>query len=470
MKLLNPFMPYRYLHPRASGLIAYKGGGGGATAAQVDESVQGGVTTVNENTNAGFAETAAMGETITNNQATMTGNQNTMMGNQDTMLSNQNTLTSGQTGLSNQIAAIPQTRVVNQTVDTSGIENRIGSLEGVTDTGFATVNSNLDGVRGSVNSGFSDMNQSFNDVAEGQTNIQNSVSDLSGNMTDRFNTVDSSLDTGFAGVNENVNTQFDTQNQSLTDLSANVLGGQTSLQEYLEGMSDRATTYYGGLSDGQANIQSSVGGLQDNFSDFRSEYSDDATLATQARADLVNQVTGGFGQVRDDLNRNFDATSQQNASIARNTEQTMRNQDDMSTNFGSAFKQISSGVQAQTAGQQQTKQDMLQRLSTIREVILGNGQNLDPALTMEYAKLADSFDGEGRLIQQSNNKNGSVTQRGFDANNNLNIATFSQQGQITDRSRINIDKLMSQMDQMGYGGSSSPGLMVGSQPFSSTAA
>ena len=42
MKLLNPFMPYRYLHPRASGLIAYKGGGGGASAAQVDESVQGG--------------------------------------------------------------------------------------------------------------------------------------------------------------------------------------------------------------------------------------------------------------------------------------------------------------------------------------------------------------------------------------------------------------------------------------------
>ena len=469
MQLYNPFMPYRYLHPRASGLIAYKGGGGGATAAQVDESVQGGVTAVNENTNAGFAETAAVGETITGNQATMTGNQDTMMGNQDTMLSNQNSLSTGQSNLSNQIASIPQTQVVNQTVDTSGIENRIGSLEGVTDTGFATVNSNLSGVQGSVNSGFSDMNQSFNDVSEGQTNIQNSVSDLSGNMTNRFDAVDDNLNTGFASVNNNVNTQFDTQNQSITDLSANVLGGQTSLQQYLEGMSDRANTYYGGLADGQANIQSSVGGLQDNFSDFRSEYTDDTTLATQARADLVNQVTGGFGQVRDDLNRNFDATSQQNDSIARNTERTMRNQDNMVTNFGAAFKQISSGVQAQTAGQQQTKQDMLQRLSTIREVILAEGQNMDPALTMEYAKLADSFDGEGRLIPQSNNENGSVTQRGFDTNNNLNIATFSAQGQITDRSRINIDQLMGQMDQMGYGGASSPGIMTGSQPFASTA-
>ena len=146
----------------------------------------------------------------------------------------------------------------------------------------------------------------------------------------------------------------------------------------------------------------------------------------------------------------------------------MQNQDDMTASFGAAFKNIGAGVQAQNTQQQSVKQDMLQRLNTIREVILAEGQNLDPALTMQYAKLADSFDADGRLIEMSTDSRGNTIRRGFDPNNNLNLATFNGQGQVVDRSRLNIDQLMNQMDQMGYGGSSNTGLMGGSQPFAST--
>ena len=516
MKTLDPIGLFRYLNPRASGLIVFKGGGGGgASAEEVDASVAAGTEAVNANTNAGFAEaetqlaeTTAAVETVGSNVGTAseTGTTDVGTGSFTTPVTNQINAdgdvvqTGGETvtygggtanvtdtvkGDTEQIIGGQQktddlinkrfdtftpTTVVSQSIDTSDLAKADAMADG-----FATSAGNQEkiladtgAISTAVGTGFADVGQDLSNLSTGQTNIGNQITDLSGNMGTRFDTVDETLGTGFANVNTNIDDQFTAQNENLTELSSNILGGQTSLQEYLESMSDRADTYYGGLAEGQANIQSSVGGLQDNFGDFRKQYTDDTTLANQARADLANQVTGGFNQVRDDLDRNFDATSQQNATITRNTEQTMRNQDDMTTSFGAAFNQIGAGVEAQTTQQQAAKTDMLQRLNTIREVILAEGQNLDPALTMQYAKLADSFDADGRLIQQSSDRNGNVTQRAFDPNNNLNLATFNQQGQVVDRTRLNIDQLMSQMDQMGYGGSSNTGLMSGSQPFQST--
>jgi hypothetical protein len=519
MKTLDPIGLFRYLNPRASGLIVFKGGGGGASAEEVDASVAAGTEAVNSNTNAGFAEaetqlaeTTAAVETVGSNVGTAseTGTTNVGTGSfttpvvekqvvnpdgslgtetvggetvtygggtanvTDTVKGDTEQIIGGQTKtddlINKRFDTFQPTTVVSQSIDTSDLAKADAMADG-----FATSAGNQEkiladtgAISTAVGTGFADVGQDLSNLSTGQTDIGNQITDLSGNMGTRFNTVDETLGTGFADVNTNIDSQFTAQNENLTELSSNILGGQTSLQEYLESMSDRADTYYGGLAEGQANIQSSVGGLQDNFGDFRKQYTDDTTLANQARADLANQVTGGFSQVRDDLDRNFDATSQQNATITRNTEQTMRNQDDMTTSFGAAFNQIGAGVEAQTTQQQAAKTDMLQRLNTIREVILAEGQNLDPALTMQYAKLADSFDADGRLIQQSTNSNGTVTQRGFDPNNNLNLATFNQQGQVVDRTRLNIDQLMSQMDQMGYSGSSNTGLMSGSQPFRST--
>ena len=270
-------------------------------------------------------------------------------------------------------------------------------------------------------------------------------------------------------MNKNVTDSFASQNENLTKMSSDILGGQTSLQEYLEGISERADTYYGGLAEGQTAIQGSLGGLQENFADYRKEYTDDISLANKTRADLANSVTGGFNQVKDDLSRGFDTTSRQNQQINANTEQTMQNQQDMSLTFGAAFKSVGAGIEAQTADQRMAKTDMLQRLSTIREVIVSQGANLDPALSMQYAKLADSFDDNGRLIQQSVDSKGNVTRRAFDGQDNLNLAVFNPSGGLIDRDQLNIDQLMNEMDNLGYQGASSTGLMGSTQPFASSA-
>ena len=449
MQLYNPFMPYRYLHPRASGLIAYKGGGGGASAEQVDASVQGGVTAVNANTDAGFADAAVVGEEIKSNQGTM--------------LDNQANLSTGQTNISNQIAAIPQTSVTTQVVDTSGIENRIGSLEGTTNTGFAdvggridNVNSTLGNVQGSVDTGFSNMNQSLNNVTEGQTDIQNNLTDISGNMTNRFDTVDSTLDTGFAGVNENVNTQFDTQNQSLTDLSANVLGGQTNLQSYLEGMSDRSDTYYGGLAEGQAGIMGGIGGMQTGLNDFRENYDANTTLANQTRAELLDTVTGGFNQTRETISDSFNDTSRDINNVSGQVdEQARRAAADApvtAQEFTQTIRELASGLDAGTREQAAAQNDVVQRLDTVKQVLSTQGENLPDDIRQQYTQLAQAFDQNGRLVRESIDAQGVTTRRAMDNQSNVLLANFDQQGQMLGQNMFNVNSLLKQMDQLGYTG------------------
>jgi hypothetical protein len=456
MKTLDPIGLFRYLNPRASGLIVFKGGGGGASAEQVDESVAAGTAAVNENTNARAAEAAVVGEEIKTNQGTM--------------LSNQNDLKSGQSDIRRDIANIPQTTVVSQTVDTSGIENRIGSLEGTTDRGFAdvggrldTVNNTLGDVQGSVDTGFASMNQNFNDITEGHTGIQNTLTDVAGNMTERFDTVDNTLDTGFTGVNENINTQFDTQNQNLTDMSANILGGQTSLQEYLEGMSGRADTYYGGLAEGQANLQNNLSGLQSGFTDFRDAYDTNTTLANQTRAELMDTVSGGFNNVRGAIADNFQDTRSDINQVSAQVDNVQNRQANLNQtqtqDFTNTLRDLASGLEATTRDQAASQSDVLNRLDTVKQVLAAQGENIPEDIRAQYTALAMSFDQNGRLIRESVDDQGVITRRAMDDQSNVLMAQFNQQGNMLGQSMINVNSLLRQMDNFGYTG-------TGAQPGS----
>ena len=449
MKTLNPIGPFRYLNPRASGLIVFKGGGGGASAAEVDSSVAAGTAAVNENTNARAAEAAVVGEELKTNQGTM--------------LNNQDDLKTGQSDIRRDIANIPQTSVTTQVVDTSGIENRIGSLEGTTSSGFAdvggrldTVNNTLGDVQGSVDTGFASMNQNFNDITEGQTGIQNTLTDVAGNMTERFDTVDNTLDTGFTGVNENINTQFDTQNQNLTDMSANILGGQTNLQSYLEGMSDRNDTYYGGLAEGQSNIMGEVGGLQTGLASFRDAYDANTTLANQTRAELLDTVSGGFNRTREAIADNFGDTQRDIASVSSQIDQQGRQEQageqSIQRDFTAAIRELSAGMSAGSEDQAAAQQDVINRIDTVKQVLATQSENLPEDIRRQYTQLATSFDENGRLIRESVDAQGLVTRRAMDNQSNVLLAQFNQQGDMLGQSMFNMNALLKQMDQLGYTG------------------
>lgn len=358
------------------------------------------------------------------------------------------------------------TTVVNQTVDTSGIENRIGSLEGVTNTGFATSAENqgkllqdtgnlLVDVRDlgtDIDTGFASANAGIGELKTGQSGLATGISDLSGKVSDRFDKVDGTLDTGFAGVNSNINTQFDAQNQNLTDMSANILGGQTNLQSYLEGMSNRADTYYGGLSEGQANIMGGIGGLQTGLGDFRDTYDTNTTLANQTRAELLDTVTGGFNNTREAIADNFGNTQKEIAGVSGQIADQGRVEQSGQEDFTQTVRELAAGLDAGNRDQAAAQQDVLTRLDTVRQVLATQGDNLPEDLARQYTQLATSFDQNGRLIRESVDQQGQITRRAMDNQSNVLLAQFDNQGTMIGQSMFNMNSLLKQMDQLGYTG------------------
>ena len=275
-------------------------------------------------------------------------------------------------------------------------------------------------------------------------------------MTNRFDTVDSTLDTGFAGVNENVNAQFDTQNQSLTDLSANVLGGQTNLQSYLEGMSDRSDTYYGRLAEGQAGIMGGIGGMQTGLNDFRENYDANTTLANQTRAELLDTVTGGFNQTRETISDSFNDTSRDINNVSSQVdEQARRAAADApvtAQEFTQTIRELASGLDAGTREQAAAQNDVVQRLDTVKQVLSTQGENLPDDIRQQYTQLAQAFDQNGRLVRESIDAQGVTTRRAMDNQSNVLLANFDQQGQMLGQNMFNVNSLLKQMDQLGYTG------------------
>ena len=454
MTLYNPLMPW--LNPRSSGLIAFGGGGGGgASADEVETIVDDATAPIVDAGNqiASNIGTASESGTVTGNTVGFTtpeitdadgnviggGEQMTAggmtVGVTDTVKGDTEQIIGGQATTQDLInkrfdsfgGGGSTTNIVNE-IDTSDLA-KVGQV----DQGFATsaanqadiladtgaIRSDVSGLGTAVDSGFASVGSDLDALGTGQAGISTKVDDLSGNVTERFNTVDDTLNTGFAGVNTNIDNRFADQNEDLTNLSANVLGGQTNLQNYLEGMSGRADTYFGGLSEGQAGIRENVGGLQSNFQDFRDAYDTNTTLANQTRAELMDTVSGGFNNVRGAIADNFSDTrsdvnrvaaqvgNAQNSQAATTQSQTM--------DLSNTIRELASGLTASNQGQVAAQNSVMDRINTVKNVLLNEGNNIPADIRSQYTDLANAFDASGRLIRESVNNQGLITRRSMDA-------------------------------------------------------
>jgi hypothetical protein len=369
-----------------------------------------------------------------------------------------NSTTSGSTtsGIMSNTASSQPAQIIQQ-MDTSGLATSSGM-----DTGFASVGNQISNVGTQVGNAENNITGQIGDlsgnIATGLTGLNTNLGTVNSNLEAGIGDVNSNLETGFSGVNTNVNDQFAGQNQNLTDLSANVLGGQTNLQNYLEGFSDRADTYYGGLSDGQSGIMSDIGGLQSGLSDFRNTYDDNTTMANQARNQLVEQVTGGFS-AQDDSQSEYNAAAQkERADISAAVSQQPQAAPQAGANFSQGLMGVSSGTASATPGSAQNQANTAtDRLSAVRQLLATSSQNLSPELRMQYETLASSFDDAGRLIPLTADQAGNRTQRTLDNQGNLIYATLDPQNQITNQGAINVNNLLSYMNQLGYSANTSTG-------------
>jgi hypothetical protein len=492
MTLYNPFM--RFLNPRNSGLITFKGGSSGASTEEVQTAVSDAATQTQNVITDGFtaqneAQAEALGTASPTTTATggsfvspivdqqsigddgsivttTTGGETVNYGGDTvetagTVFGNQEQLIGGQSDISNQIDArfdtFQPTTVVQQSIDTSDL-----AKSAAMDTGFATSAAN----QSILAEGQTNLRKDVGSVKEGQTDIlgnQKTMGEGIASANTALGTVQTGVDTAntninnlgadVAGVQTSVDTGFADTGTQMTNLQAAVLGGQATMSDVLAGMRDEATTYYGDLAAGQTNIQDSVGGVQTGLDTLRKDQSNSNTLADQARAELASTVTGGFDKITDnqgELQQQASDAAQKSQSNQSNIANQSAQTADQVGGFAETARQLAATNAPATDTQSAQQQDFVQRLDTIKNILATQGNQLDESVRSEYSALANAFDNQGKLIAQSIDANGNSVRRGLDQQGMLITNTYNRQGELSAQTNTNITQLMQAMDSMGY--------------------
>lgn len=347
-------------------------------------------------------------------------------------------------------------------VDISGL----ATTEGM-DAGFSGVNTNL-------NTGFADVGNQLNTLGTGQTNLAagqgvlasgidtantgiaglgTDISNLGTNVTDsvtaldtkigdQFTAAGTQLDTGLGQIEDVLKSQFGLSTDQITKLSQDVLSGQTSINEVLESMSGKQDTYYGGLAEGQSNIQSGLGGLQTNLGDLRTKYDADTNLANQTRTDMMNNITGGFAENREARQMNANQASRERSATDDLIRQTATSSPTSSQiSYANSARNMAMGVGANTPEGVAMQNDFLAKLGAMRSSIGNPGLNTN--IAQMYADITSSFDNNGKLIADATDGAGNRKARAIDANGNLFIGTFNNVGQRTDQKAFNLNQVFS---------------------------
>ncbi len=497
MTLYNPF--FKFLSPRNSGLITFKGGGGGASVEEVQTVVDNTVGTASDTGtttgNTGSFTTAVVNSTDANGNVTTTGGDEVTYGGKtvdvtDTVKGDTEAILGGQSTTDDLInkrfdtfsGGGSTTNITNQ-IDTSDLA-KVDQVNQGFATSAANQSSILDG-QSNLAQGQTGILQGQSGLATGQTGLAKTQTDILGNqvgMQTGIDTANTAL-TGLGSAVTDVQTGVDTANTNLGNLGKDVsegfagqqeqvanmqqavLSGQVSMTDVLNAMRDEQTTQYGDLSANQATITDNIGGVQTGLDTLRTDQQKANTLADQSRAELAKTVTGGFDAVTENQ------ASQQNQA-AKNADASLANQAAIQqqavpqtlATFGATAKELASGQAASgEATPQQT--DFLNRLSTIKQILSTQGNNLDASIRAEYATIANAFNDDGTLIPASINESGNQVRRGMDNADMLITNTYNAQGALANQKKSDLNQLMAALDTMGYRqqGSQSGGLSANGQ-------
>lgn len=356
---------------------------------------------------------------------------------------NQSQLATNQMTGFTDLNALNQDRFNNLQADVSGVQTSV-------DTGFsdtATANQNI---QTAVDTGFSDQSQGFADVQGAMTE---NTRDIRGDITDNFNTTNQSLS--------------DAQTSIQGDIAASqreVLGGQGGLASDLSDLSSNNDTYFGALSENQANMQSGQDTFRTTFDDYVDRYSDDTTLANQTRADLQQAQATGFDVTRQRIGTLGNTVAQGQQDIQqgteqladtvqggfRQTEQTSQNlRDTLSNEIADTGAGLMANQENLVTGQQALAQTFMNESGEIDTALINQTRDLaaiastqtdlDMDMRQNFQQLSTAFDDQGQLIENSIDANGNSIMREMDANGNLMLRAMDAQGNDLGSKVINVN-------------------------------
>lgn len=390
----------------------------------------------------GFNKAAEVGANLTAGQTEMKANQGTMIGNQDA-------LKTGQSNISAQIAAIPQTQVVTQQIDTSNLAKSAQVDAGFNNMGtrFDTVDSTLSGIAADtsglgakVDTGFEGVNASLDSMG---TNIENG-----------FGT----MNTGFESMEMN----FDDVETNRAAMQEAILGGQTTLNDTLSSFQDQAQTQLSSLVTGQDALVEGQGNLQTGLTEFQDQYTTDYAVTSNFLGDISENMNAGFEATEDNLARNNDeaaraeeiarqqaggiTTEQIEAAVQRAIAQANPAAAAGQIDYARIAKEVSTGVSTQVADGPQNAEEWAYQLNSIRTLITTQGQQMSSEMRYSYGQLANSFNQNGALIADQVSEEGYRTARAIDEQGNLLIAQFDAAGALRGQEQYNINQMLQQMN------------------------
>lgn len=392
----------------------------------------------------------------------------------------------------------------------SNIRKDISGLDNVVDKGFTNVldgqtklgtsiDQRLNQTDANINTGFNTLSGELDTAASGITNtVDQRANEINENLYamdannmanfeaigqqnyDNTNLLLEGQDQGFTGLGDQLTDAETNLSNQLTDTSSNVLGGQADIIALIEKYGGDAQQYYADLSAGQSSILQGQGTMQTAFDDFRTDYDDYTSLANQARTDMVNTIAGGFDATNQNIASSASSTAQDIADVNRSVVNSAANvQSDVNNlarnnasdfgqiaasisdvgdltqagaeasarNFASVATSIAQGFNDTSAEGQAAKAEFLGTLNSVREFVADETSALSAEARQNYTNLANSFDENGQLIEQTVTETGNTITRALDDQGNLFLAEFNSQGERISQQTLDINSMMSDIQQ-----------------------
>ena len=430
MTLVNPFGIERHLHPRRSGMIVFKGGGGAPAPAPVIRPtvVDGGLSDAQYGNimtgigaPVGTQETDPTAPTGLYNEASIIGSNldtgftgvNTGINDLSTNIAGVNTGVN--TGFADLTSAL-DTVSTNQTNQFDAVNTAMGS-------NAATINTGIGALQTSQDAGFTGVGTRFDTVDQANVNMQTAVDQGFQDQAQGFTDVNANMSAGFADNAAAVNTGFtdaatalaegfgDASTQ-LTSTQANVLEGQQGLGTQLDTMGATADAYASQSLSNQDALQSGQDSFVSNFDTYVNRYSDDTELAQNTRADMQTANANANQTLRNDMARTANAEEVKASEIARNVQAIQINQ-------------------AKNAA-----------------VEAASNPKLDQGMRQNFANLGTSFDNNGALIPTTVDRSGNRIVRSMDNQGNLTLNSFNSLGQPVGSQTLNIAQSLNVLSQV----------------------
>lgn len=323
---------------------------------------------------------------------------------------------------------------------------------GIVGTGFA----NLEGANATRYDAL--MTQGQDAQADINTNIADSYALSSAERTNNFDALTANLDSTREGLKT---VAADNQVANLEQ--------QQAIMAALESAGLQRTNYYEDLKADTQDTITRLGTFQGDFADYKGQYDDNTTLATQQRGqiatnqgvntnDLLNANANAQAAAAGFASQNQLAINQANTALSGigssvdqfgNSITSLTNQNNQQ-DFANVAQMISSGFQANSVEDQNMRNEFVNRLDTVRNTLADQNANIDQEFRNTYGTMVDSFDDTGSLIRQSALANGDYITRAIDDSGRLILSQFSANGNLNNQTALNINQLMARMDELGY--------------------